>query len=336
MSILNRVSWAIRKRFARTAIQAELVTWMAQSGVGTDRTLEKGSLPLPVHFYSPVPDLTDLQERGIWEKKSSLAGVDFRPEAQVACLLELGRKFGDECDWPATTTYDPSAFYTENASFSFGCAAALHCMIREHQPRRVIEVGSGMSSLVIAAALARNEADGGPPATYVVMDPYPSSNLGHLARSPEVIPARAEEQPFDRFEQLESGDILFIDSGHTVRIGGDVNFLILDVLPRLKPGVIVHFHDISLPYEYARVYLTNPQFRMLWTEAYLLQAFLAHNSDFEVVLALEYLMKDQLPSFRRAFVHYDPAAHKAISSSFWMARRQRLRPTGAAKAIRSH
>jgi hypothetical protein len=76
-------------------------------------------------------------------------------------------------------------------------------------------------------------------------------------------------------EELKENDILFIDSGHTVRTRSDVNFLILEVLPRLAPGAIVHFHDIPLPFEYQKVYFTNPTFRVFWTEAYLLQSFLA-------------------------------------------------------------
>ena len=123
------------------------------------------------------------------------------------------------------------------------------------------------------------------------------------------------------FDRLERNDVLFIDSSHTVRIGGDVNFLILDVLPRLAPGVLVHFHDIGMPYEYPKTYATNPSFRMLWTEAYLLQAFLACNDSHDVLLAMAYLMVERSAEFRAAFPAYDPARHASISGSFWIARR---------------
>ena len=91
----------------------------------------------------------------------------------------------------------------------------------------------------------------------------------------------------DFFSQLQSGDILFIDSSHTIKIGGDVNYLFLEVLPRLKPGVIVHVHDIFLPFDYRRDWVKK-EFRF-WTEQYLLQAFLIFNSEFEVLMANGYL-----------------------------------------------
>src|SRR5258706_13093787 len=157
----KRALKAVLMRLASTSIQAEVVTWMARSGVGTDGTLRKGSLPLPVHFYSPVPNLEDLRRRGVWDRRSEMPGIDFQSEAQVAYLQALGREFGHECDWPPDPTTDHAQFYTENNSFSFGCAAATHSVMRERRTRRVIEVGSGMSSLVISGALRRNEGEGG-------------------------------------------------------------------------------------------------------------------------------------------------------------------------------
>jgi hypothetical protein len=321
-NLAKRTAKAVLRPFVSNPLQAGLVTWMARSGAGTDACLKKGSLPLPVHFYSPVPDLDDLKRRDVWDRRSEMPGVEFRPEAQVAYLLELGERYGRECAWSPQPTGDPSEFYTENQSFSFGCAAAAHGIIRDRKPKHLIEIGSGMSSIVLSAALSLNEADGAQPANYTVIDPYPSPCLGTLPGTPpKVIAERVEVVDVSLFEQLERGDILFIDSGHVVRIGGDVNFLFLDVLPRLKPGVVVHVHDIGLPYEYPRVYLTNPAFRMLWTEAYLLQAFLAFNSQFEVLLGMAYLMHDRPESIRLAFPLFDPAVHQSMSGSFWIARR---------------
>jgi len=243
-----KATQAVLRAIVSSPLQAALVTWMARTGAGTDASLKMGSLPLPVHFYSPVPDLDDLKRRDLWSRRSDLQGVDFRPDAQVAYLLELGGRHGGECGWPADPTNDPTEFHTENMTFSFGCAAAAHCIIRERKPRRLIEIGSGMSSIVFSAALKRNEDDGVQLATYTVIDPYPSPRLSALpGNRPTVIAQRVEVVDIDVFGQLERGDILFVDSGHVVRIGGDVNFLVLDVLPRLNPGVVVHFHDIGLP-----------------------------------------------------------------------------------------
>jgi hypothetical protein len=140
-------------------ILAPVITYMAKTGVGTDRCLRWGSLPMLVHFYSPVPDLEDLEHRQVWNRKSPLVGIDFRPDAQIEFLLDLGQRFGSECNWPSDPQANPSQFYTENGTFSYGCAAVTHCILRHIKPRHVIEIGSGNSSLVISKALYLNAKD---------------------------------------------------------------------------------------------------------------------------------------------------------------------------------
>ncbi|MCO5170978.1 MAG: class I SAM-dependent methyltransferase [Planctomycetes bacterium] len=297
-----------------------LVGHMARSGWGTSECLAAGSLPLPVHFYSPVPDLGDLDARDVWRRRSDLAGVDLRSDEQLVLLRELGGAFADECAWPLSASGDEHAFHLDNPAFSFGCAASTHCMLRRLRPRRVIEVGSGFSSRVISAALLRNQSEGAGASDYTIVDPHPAASTRTLPGLTRLIEERVELRPPGDFDRLEAADVLFIDSGHTVRIGGDVNFLILDVLPRLAPGVVVHFHDIPLPYEYPRAYYANPSFRALWTEAYLLQAFLAFNAAYEVVLALAYLMTEQREAFHAAFPSRPDPRGLGVSGSFWIRR----------------
>lgn len=294
--------------------------FMAKTGIGTDICLKNGFLPMRVHFYSPVPDLDDLRMRHVWEKESELDGIYFRTERQIQLLRKLGKKAGNECNWPTKPTEDPYAFYSENNSFSFGCAASLHSIIRFYKPRRIIEVGSGYSSLVFSSAVTRNGSES-EQCEYCIIDPYPSEKIEKgLPGLTRLIKERVELQQPDFFDPLSENDILFIDSGHTVRTGGDVNFLYLDILPRLAPGVMVHIHDIPMPYEYPEKYFTNPSFRMFWTESYLLQAFLCFNDHYEIMLAMDYIMTKRLDEFRKAFPHYNPEVHKAMSGSFWIRR----------------
>jgi len=277
---------------------------------------------MPVHFYSPVPDLVDLEQRKIWDRKSDLAGVSFNPEFQVALLSELGKQFGHECDWPSQSPIKEVQFFTENGTFGFGCAASTYCILRNYKPRRVIEVGSGNSSKIISEALLLNSKDSKEPIGYSIIDPSPSpfieTGLNTLTRL-EKKPVETLDHSF--FSQLKKNDVFFIDSGHTVRIGGDVNFLILDILPRLSPGVIIHFHDIALPFEYPKVYATNSKYQIFWTEAYLLQAFLCFNQEFEILLALAFLMTEGKKEFSSVFPHYQPGEHRSISGSFWIRRK---------------
>ena len=317
-SIFNRTYKFLEKKMPL------IVKHMADTGQGTDECLELGCLPMNIHFYSPVPDIKDLENRKIWEKKSELPGIDFRPEEQLAMLERLGRQFGAECEWPLTPTSVPEEFYLKNNSFSYGCASALHSIIRYFRPQHFIEIGSGHSSKIISKALEMNKDDD-PSRTpdYIVVDPYPGEIVSkQLSAISRLVKEKVECVDPKLFDVLGENDILFVDSGHTVRTGSDVNFIILEVLPKLRPGVIIHFHDINLPYEYPKVYFTNPQFRMFWTEAYLLQAFLAFNRDFEILLAMNYLQTDHMSDYSRAFPRFKLEENWANSGSFWIRRKR--------------
>jgi hypothetical protein len=298
---------------------APIIAIMALTGYGTNTCLALKCLPMRVHFYSPVPDIADLEAQDVWSRKSTLKGIDFNPDRQIEFLRMLGDEYGHECRWPHTSTRDIHQFYTDNGSFSFGCAAALYSMIRHNKPRNIIEIGSGNSSLVINQALAKNAETDNIKTNYTIIDPYPNKSvvatLEHLS---ELIETRVELMDPDFFSRLSSNDILFIDSGHTVRIGSDVNYLILDVLPSLSPGVNIHFHDIPIPYEYPKTYAINPQFRQFWTESYLLQAFLCFNRKFEILLAMSYLMTEYSDTFAKCFPHCEPVQLQNTSGSFWM------------------
>ncbi|QOX80351.1 class I SAM-dependent methyltransferase [Trichlorobacter lovleyi] len=302
---------------------APAVATMAKTGKGTDACLEHGCLPMPVHFYSPLPDIRDLQERGVYQRTSNLSGIDWDLKRQSELLLYLGRRFGHECDWSPKPAGNNDAFYTENGCFSFGCAAALHCILRFFQPQRIVEIGSGNSSQIINAAVLQNMKEFGRQCDYTIVDPYPDdAHIGKLQCVSNLLKQRVETLPVSFFSHLRDGDVLFIDSGHVVKTGGDVNYLILEVLPRLAPGVIIHFHDIPMPYEYAEVYHTNPSFRMFWTESYLLQAFLAFNNEFEILVSMAAVTSEMPEILGAAFPLYDPACHLSGSQSIWLRRQK--------------
>lgn len=298
--------------------------FVAITGYGSNECLKVGFLPVPVHYYSPIPDINDLEKRNVWNKKSELQGVAFDPKKQLAFLKKL-RPFGKECIWPLHKTSNEADFFVDNDSFSFGCAAVLYSMIRKYKPHTVIEIGSGHSSKIISQSIHTNKKEGGKIPHYIIIDPYPQEFIKNNKISyTKLIPKKVEVIKPIFFNILERNDILFIDSSHTVKIGSDVNFLILDILPRLNPGVFIHFHDINLPFEYPKVYTTNEAFRQFWTEQYLLQAFLSFNQQFEILLAMTYIMHSHLKEFSKAFPNYNPRLHKASSGSFWMRRNKRI------------
>lgn len=269
----------------------------------------------PVHFYQPIPDTQSLPET-LWSRPSELAGIHMNGPAQLD-LLRSFSMFRDEYQrFPIAPTGEHNRFYLNNGLFDGVDALVAYCMVRHFRPRLVIEVGSGFSSLVLGDAVAKN----GRPAL-ICIEPSPREFLRTAFPGLQnLMEKKVQEIDLEFFSQLQSGDILFIDSSHTVKIGGDVNYLFLEVLPRLNPGVIVHVHDIFLPFEYKRDWVLD-EFRF-WTEQYLLQAFLTFNSEFEVLLANCYLGQYYEEKVKAVF----PNLPRWIGGSFWMRRKPHSDP----------
>lgn len=272
---------------------------------------ERGMHITPVHFYQPIPDTRKLPQ-SLWDRRSALVGIDMNDAVQLDLLSNCFPKFRDEYEqFPSSSTEDPAQFYFDNGRFGGTDALVAYCMVRHFQPRLIIEVGSGYSSLVSGQAAAKNGN-----APLICIEPFP---LDFFAKGfpglRSLVEEKVEDVELDFFSQLQSGDILFIDSSHTVKIGGDVNYLFLEVLPRLNPGVIVHVHDILFPFDYRRDWVMDEL--RFWGEQYLLQAFLSFNSEFEVLLCNSYLADRHLEEVKATF----PNSPWWGGGSFWMRRR---------------
>jgi predicted O-methyltransferase YrrM len=265
----------------------------------------------PVHFYQPIPDTQSLPET-LWNRGTELVGIDMNDAMQLDLLRKHFPKFREEHNrFPRKPTEGQNGFYLGNHLFDDADALVAYCMVRHFQPRLIIEVGSGFSSLVLGDAALKNGS-----ANLICIEPFPRDFLRKgFPGVQSLIEKKVQDIGLEFFSQLESGDILFIDSSHTVKIGGDVNYLFLEVLPRLKPGVIVHIHDIFLPFDYRRDWVLD-EFRF-WTEQYLLQAFLTFNSDFEVLMANNYLNHYYQEYLKAAF----PDLCSWGGGSFWMRRK---------------
>lgn len=263
----------------------------------------------PVHFYSPIPD-TRAMPSSIWERESDLLGVDLNVDSQLELVRDVFPRYRSEyARIPIEPTGSEGDFYLSNTIFGGMDALSLYCMIRHFQPRLVVEVGSGMSSRLIAQAAQRNGHT-----ELVSIDPYPDSVVrAGLPGRTSLALKRVEEVDLDVFARLGSNDVLFIDSSHVVRCGGDVNYLFLEVIPRLAPGVIVHVHDVFLPREYPEEWVKEEL--RFWSEQYLLQAFLAFNAEFEVLLSVNRLSHRHWHDLTETF----PNAQGG--GSFWMRRK---------------
>jgi len=269
----------------------------------------------PVHFYSPVPDTSQLGEE-VWDRETALTGIDLAESSQLRLLASFTRFCDEYNEIPFEPTGREGEYYLDNSMFSGTDALVLYCMIRQFQPSSVIEVGAGFSTRLLVEAARRNG-----PTRIVSIEPHPSDLLKRRALPVTLIERRVQDVPVSLFESLERNDVLFIDSSHVVRIDGDVPYLFLEVLPRLAPGVIVHVHDVFLPRPQPREWVVE-QMRF-WCEQYLLQAFLAFNRDFEVLMANSYLGLRHEAAMRRVF----PRSPWWGGGSFWM---RRVREDGRA------
>jgi hypothetical protein len=258
----------------------------------------------PVHFYEPVPDTRTLPDDH-WDKPSEMVGVSMNEAAQLEYLAEFTTRYKQECE-ALQFIHDHIVDWE-----------VLYCMIRHFKPRRMIEIGSGTSTRVSAMALEKNREELGIVASLTAIEPYPRKDL--VIGFPGLTTLKREfVQNVDlaEFEQLEENDIFFIDSSHMLKTGSVVWYEFLEILPRLKQGVIIHVHDIFLPYDYRRDWALKRS--IFWNEQYLLQAFLAFNDSFEVILANSFLHHRHPAVLRQAFPWYDPEEH--IPGSFWFRR----------------
>lgn len=241
----------------------------------------------PIHYYEPLPDFRQITSASLQRRRDSVA-IDFHLEAQVALVRRLARTYRGELEALGRDSRS-DGFSLANDYFTGLDAAMYYALIRDLKPARVIEIGSGHSTRIAALALQRNRADGRA-GELICVEPYPEPRLTEARLEITLVQKPVEELDLEFFAQLEANDILFIDSSHAAKFGGDVCREFLDILPRLKPGVWVHVHDIFFPHDYPADWLIEK--RIAFTEQYLLEAFLAFNAGFLVRAANYWLCLD--------------------------------------------
>ena len=266
----------------------------------------------PIHYYEPLPDFQNLSVEEL-TKRQTFPSIDFDLASQIRLMTRLSSQFRDELQCLQSED-GASAFDFYNDFFGRLDAAVYYSMIRDVRPRRLIEIGSGFSTLIALRALERNRLDG-VRCNLTCIEPYPGPQMQKTLDHIHLIDRPVQAVPLSTFEQLTAGDILFIDSTHVVATGSDVNFEVLKILPALQKGVIVHFHDIFFPYEDPSYWLMDK--RISWNEQYLLQAFLSFNSTYRPMLANAWLWHE----YREvADLLFSSVKEGLPPASFWMTR----------------
>jgi hypothetical protein len=259
---------------------------------------------LPRHFYSQVPDIRELRGNDCWKRPRSMVGVqgielstqfDF---VEACCSAQTQERLRRD------DVYAQACKMNGEAGFGLPDAEFLYGFIRTIRPKKIVQVGCGVSTsvMLMAAAEARYQPE------IVCVEPYPTEFLDRAdgEQTVRLVKARAQDVPVEILTDLGDEGFLFIDSTHTVKPGSEVNRLILEVLPRLNGGDWVHFHDIYFPYDYQRGLLDDELF--FSNESVLLHAFLINNAAFTLRVALSMLHFSDPERLKRVLPNYRPAS----------------------------
>lgn len=190
-------------------------------------------------------------------------------------------------------------YYLNNGWFGGADAYTLQGMIRLLKPNLIIEAGCGFSSLLISETTK---------AKHLCIDPKPRTDIDPL----DLVKGPVQETSLETFDLLEPGDILFVDTSHVFWYGSELLFLFFEVLPRLKSGVVIHFHDIFLPWDYPPQWITGG-----YNEQYILRAMLMGGNNFKAIFPVHFMVRQYPAEIREK---YGLSEKNMVGGSFWVSK----------------
>lgn len=235
--------------------------------------------------------------------------IDLREDEQLALAEVLAPK------WPEFPQSWSRYTNPRNGFFGLADGAVYYSILRTLRPKTIVEVGAGFTSAI--ALDARDQYEDQDQALHdlqlIVIDPNPE-RLYELVRDQDyrqltIHRDLVQNVPIELFDALEKDDILFIDSSHVSKKGSDVNWLFFEVLPRLRPGVIVHIHDIFFPFDYPDAWHDHG-----FNETYVLQAFLNHNNVYQIMFYNSWFWQEHADIVN----HHSPEAALGNPGSIWL------------------
>lgn len=269
-----------------------------------------GVFPIADHYYEPLFD--DRKLKLSLDRDRHLPGINWNDEGQLSLLSQF--HYQDELTGIPSDKSKDLSFFFNNPSLGPGDAEYLYCIIRHVKPARIIEIGSGYSTLMAKQAIEKNiQANPSYRCEQICIEPY---EMPWLEKTGVVVIRKlVEDVDISYFTSLQQNDILFIDSSHIIRPQGDVLFEFLEILPTLQPGVLIHIHDIFSPKDYTKKHLVDDI--LFWNEQYLLEAFLSCNNQFVIIGALNYL-KAHFPDMINSKLPVLKNNPGHIPGSFWI------------------
>jgi len=275
---------------------------------------KKNSYYPVAHYYSPITEVEEIKKNAIqiWSRANvdGVAGINLNTESQIKLVENDLSQFYDELPF-LTEKQEGLRYYFNNNYYTYTDGIVLYAMMRSFKPKKIIEIGSGFSSAVM---LDTNELFFENQIQLTFIEPHPDRLYSLINKSDEqstqIIVKEIQTINLEIFEKLEANDILFIDSSHVVKTGSDVNQILFEILPRLKSGVLIHFHDIFYPFEYPKEWVYEGR---NWNEDYFLKAFLMYNSEFEIKLFSHYIHQHHQEVFKKM-----PLAYKNTGGNLWI------------------
>jgi hypothetical protein len=260
---------------------------------------------LPRHFYSEIPDMRKLKTTTWWRKELSMMGCSMGSLDEQ--LAFIGTLFNQEMfnELKNNDVYCKACKENECVGYGRVEADVLHAFVAKHRPKKIIQIGCGVSTAVCLNALGHQGN-----CELICIEPFPNDFLRHKHSQGfiRLISKPVQEIDADFVRELEAGDFFFVDSTHTLGPAGEVTRIILELLPRLNNGVFIHFHDVLFPYDFSDSILKKPLF--FWHESALLQAFLTYNSTFTVLASLSLLHFKKQWELQALVPNYVPAVHQ--------------------------
>jgi len=254
-------------------------------------TLRKFGIESPLypngHYYSSIPNVKQaLNNENLFKKEKQFPGIDLGLNEQLE-LLNIFKNiypkipFADNCE-------KPHLYYFDNPFFSYSDSIFLFCTISHFKPKTILEIGSGFSTACMLDTIRIQNLN----TSIISIDPEMTRLNELLNRQPtndiviKRIPKKVQEVDQSEFQKLLAGDLLFIDSSHVSKVGSELNYLLFQILPQLKRGVIIHFHDVFHNFQYPIEWV---QEGIYFNEQYLLRAFLQFNNAYKILLFNSFL-----------------------------------------------
>ena len=235
------------------------------------------------HFYSVIPNIT----KNYNNTNIKILNLDFNENEHKKILNEINnylQNFDNEFGYKNSLERQNNFKYSLiNESFGWMDARLLYYFLQKNNPKKIIEIGSGNSTLLMYNTKIIYNLN----YEIICIEPYPSDYLIKLHNEGKItlINNCLENIDLSIFTTLTENDILFIDSSHVVKLDSDVIFYFTKIFPLLNKNVLIHIHDIFYPYDYPLDWIKQGRF---WNEQYFLYVFLQYNNKFKIKFCNSY------------------------------------------------